>query len=54
VTTRDPSQEIRLLLEHLFDLAAAKSLAVINPSYAEPEMSRFLYEVKSTQQCGNA
>jgi len=46
VTTDDQSQEIRLLLEQLFDLAAAKSLAVINPAYAEPEMSRFLLEVK--------
>jgi hypothetical protein len=33
-------------LQRLFDLAAAKSIAVINPSFAEPEMHRFLQAVK--------
>jgi hypothetical protein len=45
-TTNDQSREGYELLEQLFDLAAAKSLAVINQAYAEPEMSRFLHAVK--------
>lgn len=46
MTTGDKTQDAISELEQLFDLAAAKSLAVINPSYAEPEMIRFLHEVK--------
>lgn len=46
VTSDDKTQGVINQIEQLFDLAAAKSLAVINPSYAEPEMIRFLHEVK--------
>ena len=41
--TKDSAQQS---LRELFDAAAAKSLAVIDPLDAEPEMARFLHAVK--------
>ncbi len=40
---KDAAQQ---MLQDLFDAAAAKSLAVIDPLDAEPEMARFLQAVK--------
>ncbi len=38
------------MLRELFDAAAAKSLAVIDPLDAEPEMARFLHAVKKSPE----
>jgi hypothetical protein len=47
--TREPRTENKAQhdLRELFDAAAAKSLAVIDPLDAEPEMANFLHAVKS-------
>ena len=47
--TRDPRTENKSQqeLRELFDAAAAKSLAVIDPLDAEPEMASFLHAVKN-------
>ena len=47
--TREPRTENKAQqdLRGLFDAAAAKSLAVIDPLDAEPEMASFLHAVKS-------
>lgn len=47
--TREPRTENKAQAElsQLFDAAAAKSLAVIDPLDAEPEMASFLHAVKN-------
>jgi hypothetical protein len=50
MTTVKDSQATTELLEGLFDLAAAKSIAVINPAYAESEMRRFLEAVRQNPE----
>jgi hypothetical protein len=47
-TTREPQTDSKThqALRGLFDAAAAKSLAVLDPLDAEPEMARFLHAVK--------
>lgn len=42
----DDDTQIKDLLRHLFNSAAAMSLVVINQDDAEPEMARFLHTVK--------
>jgi|SRR5581483_3917647 len=40
------TDEVRQMLQQLFEVAAAKSLAVIDQPEAEPEMARFLQAVE--------
>lgn len=47
MATIDKDTQIKDLLRHLFNSAAAMSLAVINQDDAEPEMARFLHTAKS-------
>jgi len=50
VTTNDQDDPIERSLRRLFDMAAAKSLAVINQDDAEPEMARFLHLVREHEE----